>query len=718
MKIKNITIENYRFFKENELFDFNEKNILLYGENGSGKTSLYNALKDFFFYYKNLSESKTKIKENKNIFCEVIDNPKIEITFEDDTNIKFSETGFDKEDLKIEIEQVSKSKLFLTYQDIYKLNNIFKKDISYKDFKDIFTILYFDDLSDKFVEFEELRRIYEYKLKNTTSREFISDYNKMKELIEEFDFDLLSYELLFELNDKKEIEVAYYLPKEKFDAMRKSFSKIKFFIELCNTLNIEIKDDYWVTDKLEKIDEKVSTLLEENDRFTIDDFNVLERQDFEELTVLDELLKNLDSYTQIIQDYIEITYSVANINDIIFNNFNENIDKINIILDFLDINVKIKDIVEKDYLHYNINNLKIYNVSLKVEISDKELNNHWSNLNEAKLSALNLAIYFSSVLGKKPKIPILVLDDLLISLDMSNRDKILSLLLDRTLNENKQPIFFDDSYQMLIFTHDRAFFELAKYRFDSKASDKWKYFEMYEREKENKYFPFLTESLTYLEKAEKYFVLNEYEIAGNLLRKEAEKFCKEFLPKKYHYSEEYNLKDLNGLIIECINFAKNSDFESDLFEKLDKHRKFVLNPNSHDSYNVMKFRTEIKNCLDTFKELKKLKNQPFLNKGELLEFELTCIKGDLYKFEITLEDDFRLLQKDGNKVISKGLINYRVKKNGTYTEESKHDNCTLEKFYSKNYDKSDKSKNSDFLEEVIITNKRINLKTYITQITL
>jgi hypothetical protein len=166
------------------------------------------------------------------------------------------------------------------------------------------------------------------------------------------------------------------------------------------------------------------------------------------------------------------------------------------------------------------------------------------------------------------------------------------------------------------------------------------------------------------------------------------------------------------LINECISFAKNSDFESDFFEQLDKHRKFVLNPNSHDSYNVMKFKVEIKTCLDTFKELKKIKNQSFLDKGEILEFELTCTTGDLYNFEITLEDDFRLLQKDGNnKVISKGLINYRVQKNGTYTKsESEHDNCTLKKFYSKNYDKSDKSKNSDFLEEIEIKGKGIKLK--------
>ena len=195
MKLKNIKIENYRFFKEEQEFDFTSKdnipqNILLYGENGSGKTSLYNALKDFFFYYKNQSESKTKIKENKNIFCEPTDKPKIEITFENDTNIKFSETGFENEDLKEKIEEVSKSKLFLTYQDIYNLNNMFKKDISYKDFKDIFTILYFDDLNHLFSEFEDNLKDFKNKIEDKDTLE--ENYNVIKRLIEEFDETFLN----------------------------------------------------------------------------------------------------------------------------------------------------------------------------------------------------------------------------------------------------------------------------------------------------------------------------------------------------------------------------------------------------------------------------------------------------------------------------------------------------------------------------------------------
>src|SRR5690606_41039397 len=62
-------------------------------------------------------------------------------------------------------------------------------------------------------------------------------------------------------------------------------------------------------------------------------------------------------------------------------------------------------------------------------------------------------------------------------------------------------------------------------------------------------------------------------------------FCKDFLPKKYHYTTEYNVHDLNGLILQCKAFAESGGLDITLFEALDSHRKFVLNPTSHDSYD-------------------------------------------------------------------------------------------------------------------------------------
>ena len=493
MKLKNIKIENYRFFKEEQEFDFTSKdnipqNILLYGENGSGKTSLYNALKDFFFYYKNQSESKTKIKENKNIFCEPTDKPKIEITFENDTNIKFSETGFENEDLKEKIEEVSKSKLFLTYQDIYNLNNMFKNDISYKEFKDIFTILYFDDLNHLFSEFEDNLKDFKNEIKDKDTLE--ENYNVIKRLIEEFD-ETFFYELdPIEKEDPIDKDVVpnvydtvYYLDVNLLEELEGNKNNLVEFLDICEEI-INI-DSFDLIEKYDDIIESVSKYTKENDRYNKEEIITIDEVINEGNSYLDDFNTNILMHSSISESYIKCKELSSQINNKIYNNLQSSIIKINYILNFLEINIKIEKIIEKSFLKFDLKYITqkedIKNIDFKILLSDIELKNHWSNLNEAKLSALNLAIYFSSVLGKKPYIPILVLDDLLISLDMSNRDKILSLLLDRNISNG----FFDDEYQMFIFTHDRAFFEKAKQNFEYKSKKKWKYFEMFVDLEEN-----------------------------------------------------------------------------------------------------------------------------------------------------------------------------------------------------------------------------------------
>ncbi|MCB9262109.1 MAG: AAA family ATPase [Flavobacteriales bacterium] len=328
-------------------------------------------------------------------------------------------------------------------------------------------------------------------------------------------------------------------------------------------------------------------------------------------------------------------------------------------------------------------------------------------LNEAKLTAIALSMRLA-MLGQKlsgvvavdtPKF--LILDDILISLDMSNREIVLDIILQE----------FTD-YQLIILTHDRYFFELLRHRIKKFNQTNWKYIEMYECEKDGIPQPLIQTSETYLDKAEKYFQLKEYEIAGNFLRKEAEAFCKEFLPKKWQYTVEYNLHDLNGMIKQLILFAEGAGIDKELFEDLDSHRKFVLNPTSHDSYDVPKFNSEVGNCLNTLKALRQIQNEPFLKRGEQVEFELSD-GTDTYKFEIKLEDDFRLLKELGkDSVISKGMVNYWVYKNGAKTTASiQHKQDTLTKMYKGCYDSSDKTKNADFWEEIMITTTGQPLKS-------
>ena len=95
-------------------------------------------------------------------------------------------------------------------------------------------------------------------------------------------------------------------------------------------------------------------------------------------------------------------------------------------------------------------------------------------LNEARLSALALAIYFA---GRKlaenqtkndmPRI--MVLDDVLIGLDQSNRLPVLEVLGDE----------FSD-WQIILLTHDRVWFEMAKAHLSDKGAQAWTPLEMFE----------------------------------------------------------------------------------------------------------------------------------------------------------------------------------------------------------------------------------------------
>lgn len=73
-------------------------------------------------------------------------------------------------------------------------------------------------------------------------------------------------------------------------------------------------------------------------------------------------------------------------------------------------------------------------------------------LNEAKLSAISLAIYLAALLvNPSSALKVLVLDDVLIGLDMSNRLPIIDVLKDQ----------FKD-YQIFLMTYDKEWYEILK----------------------------------------------------------------------------------------------------------------------------------------------------------------------------------------------------------------------------------------------------------------
>lgn len=311
--------------------------------------------------------------------------------------------------------------------------------------------------------------------------------------------------------------------------------------------------------------------------------------------------------------------------------------------------------------------------------------------NEAKLTAIALSVRFALLNIEKPADGrFLALDDMLISLDMSNRAKVVDFLLK-----------VSDKYKIYLFTHDKMFFEYFKHK-TKKNQDAWVYKEIYMDYDKT---PYIRNSEDYLGQAEHYIKQHEYEIAGNFLRKEAEAFCKDFLPKKKQLTGDFAHLDLNGLIMNCKDYAAESGvIDISIFNELDEHRKFILNPSSHDSYDVAKYGHEVKRCLQTLRKLREIIIKPFLKFGSQVEFTLKTPEPRIseYKFILTLCDDFRIIIMPGESpVISKGMINYQVYEDDNNKKGVQSDNTTIKHFFEYNYEKSDKTKDASYLNSVI-----------------
>ena len=140
---------------------------------------------------------------------------------------------------------------------------------------------------------------------------------------------------------------------------------------------------------------------------------------------------------------------------------------------------------------------------------------HHLFLNEARLSAIAIAIYFSAILIQpESDLKILALDDVLIGLDMSNRLPVLNILDE----------YFPE-HQIFLTTYDKAWYEIVRQR----TSDaEWKYAEFYSGKTDEYEIPVYVEDKAYLEKAKAYFDDNDYKACAIYLRTAFEVAIKKF----------------------------------------------------------------------------------------------------------------------------------------------------------------------------------------------
>lgn len=213
-------------------------------------------------------------------------------------------------------------------------------------------------------------------------------------------------------------------------------------------------------------------------------------------------------------------------------------------------------------------------INIQIEFKETELISYHSFLNEARLSALAVSIYFSAIIRLMDTLDseclkILVLDDLLISLDMSNRLKLLEILKSKF-----------NGFQIFFFTHDKELFELYRDKLD------WEKFELYLDDSDTIPKPIIKKGSTEIERAKEFFARKDYDACSLLLRKGFEKILRNYLPPKEQRDKNCNELDLSGLIGKAISFCKNKE-ATNILQSLNSDRKHLLNPLCHfDTKNI------------------------------------------------------------------------------------------------------------------------------------
>lgn len=230
-------------------------------------------------------------------------------------------------------------------------------------------------------------------------------------------------------------------------------------------------------------------------------------------------------------------------------------------------------------------------IHIEVDYRENQLDSYHTFLNEARLSALAVSIYFAAIKAlhgtlKGTSLKILALDDLLISLDMSNRLKLLKIL---------QAEFTD--FQIFFFTHDKEMFELYKDKM------KWEKYELYLDDAAEIPDVIVKKGTSELERAKEFYAAKEYDCCALLLRKGFEKVLKAYLPPKEQRDKNCKELMLDGLVGRAKSLTSGE--AKLILEKLESDRTHILNPLSHNDDRPI-YSEELRSAMEDLGKLKGL----------------------------------------------------------------------------------------------------------------
>ena len=187
-------------------------------------------------------------------------------------------------------------------------------------------------------------------------------------------------------------------------------------------------------------------------------------------------------------------------------------------------------------------------IGFEVKLNGDAIRKPQSFLNEAKLTQLALSVRFGATLAHLHDSPmkLLVLDDLLISLDLNNRMKVVDIILSETFAE----------HQKIILTHDLGFFNEFRRRIGASHTD-WS-FQHFKSVQSTGIT--LKEAKTEVQKAEDYLNGHSLDEAAICLRRAADDSAKrlrewlseEKLPPGKFFTLTENLREAKNKLLQGI----------------------------------------------------------------------------------------------------------------------------------------------------------------------
>lgn len=568
-KIKEIRIQNFKAFPDEQIFRLEGKNLLLFGENGAGKSSLYWALYTFL-------QSSEKDDAGVDKYFENYD-PTNEDTFQSLLNIH-SLHGAAQSFIKLKFDDDSEIELS-------KKNGANTRVADVKN----------TNLASDFITYKLLYNFY-----GSTHKTYLNVWDVFrKDILPFFSYNGKNYDQHysdFYINKAKYSPNGYYYPRHTH--LYKGYqNRIKRFNDNLEAL-------------LGQISNQANLFLKDN----------------------------------------------------------LNIYNIEIVLDY------VKKFAWDEQSSRSFSKPKIkFHIKVEKNGSFEELQRPQSFLNEAVLAQLSLAIRMGALFTRlgQSDTKILVLDDLLISLDMDNREKVLDILLQKTTKSGQSNRF--NEFQVLFFTHDRGlnYFVGEKIKQHGRTNE-WLTQEIYHgtyEEKDNAGNlintypkPVLIEgNIDDLEKAKRYLNVNkDYVSCAVHLRKALETIIINRLPKEFVYKADGEPKALHmlwGALVKYYNVLAPRLLTHSIRALYNQSRLMLLNPQAHYNYlSLPVFKKELEQAIDLVTYIDN--NCPILEPTILLSSGMHLIfthPSKNFTYEFILTSDFAKVVENGNSRVSKPL---------------------------------------------------------------